>query len=80
METTFKQTLKGTLMDDMFEAQHEEFSVKYYSLVNDEPDFDIEKSYMYEIRIRHPEETNGKKLFNDALKKMINKQHTLEAL
>ena len=75
METTFKRTVKGAIMESIFDSCNL-FSVKYYqnlTLKKDE-DFNEEKLYKYELRIRHSEGTDAKVLFTQAVETINNIQ------
>jgi hypothetical protein len=77
METTFKKVVEGEIMESLFDASHEDFSVKYFvnqTMEKDETlEFNPKTKYKYEIRLRHSEGTDAIKLFDQAIKNYKNK-------
>jgi len=71
METTFKKVVEGEIMESLFDASHEDFSVKYFVNLNMAKDETLvwhpDTKYKYEIRLRHSEGTDAKELFNQAI-------------
>ena len=65
METTFIKTVKGSVMEELFDSCSL-FIVKYYTAVNEMENFNPNKKYKYEITIRHGEGTDAKELFSKA--------------
>lgn len=75
METTIKRTVKGSIMEDIFDYS-EVLSVRYYynlTLKEDE-EFNPDKDYQYTITVRHPEGTKGGNLFDTEVRTFKNKQ------
>lgn len=73
METTFKKKVKGVVMENIFDNSGSElFMVKYYAnlTIKDDEEFIEDKSYRYEITLRHPEGTDAITLFNNAVKQI----------
>lgn len=72
METTIFRTIKGSQMESIFDAQHENINIKFYEAhgVAFENYFKPHK-YKFEIKIRHGEETNANELFDTAFLKMF---------
>lgn len=69
MTTTIHKKVKGSVMEQIFDKA-ETLSVRYYNTSDvEDKDYDATKEYNFEIVIRHPEETDAKKLFNSAIKK-----------
>lgn len=76
METTIKRQLKGVQMEQLFDAQHEQFMIKFYNaqeIKNDEQ-YNRSKVYNFEIIIRHADNEKAEKLFDDAKNKMFPKR------
>lgn len=65
METTIKKTVKGATMEALFD-NCELFSVRYFEMLDKLVDYDPEKRYKYEIKIRHAEGTDANVLFEEA--------------
>lgn len=69
METTIYRTIKGARMEMLFEAQHKNINIKHYEAQGvSEEDYSSDKKYKFEILIRHGEETDAEKLFDEILK------------
>lgn len=69
MQTTFNATVKGWIMESIFD-NCDSFLVKHYnnlSLKADE-EFEDDKSYQYEISIRHNEGEKARKIFEKEVK------------
>lgn len=63
-------------MADIFEASHEDFSIRYYNPLNlREGKYSPSNKYRYEIVIRHTEGTDANKLFEEAIKKTTEDGH-----
>lgn len=80
METTIKRQLKGVQMEQLFDAQHEQFMIKFYNaqgIKNDEQ-YNRSKVYNFEIIIRHADNENAEQLFDDAKNKMFPKRKARE--
>lgn len=73
METTIIKRVKGCVMETIFDRYSDICNVRYYNSLNlkDEEDFIPEKTYKYEIRIRHSEGTNANDIFELAKKRSI---------
>lgn len=72
METTIFRTIKGSQMEQLFEAEHPDISIKYYSAINVlESEYSNNKKYKFEILIRHGEGTNADELFDKAFCKLF---------
>jgi len=70
METTITKKLKGAIMENIFDSD-ENCNVRYYNAKNViENEYDPEKFYTFEIKIRHAEEEDPKELLNKAIKKI----------
>ena len=78
METTITRTVKGELMESIFNDCNS-FSVRFFTAkdLESEKDYDPKKSYFYEIKIRHAEETDAEKLF-DAETQTAREQESLQ--
>lgn len=65
----FIKSVKGAIMESLFD-ECELFMVKYYENLSmrEDEEFNENKTYRYVIRIRHPEGTDGKALFDQAVK------------
>lgn len=72
METTFTKKVKGLTMEQLFNGQLETIMVKYYEnlTMTDDETFIESKVYNYRIMVRHPENSNGRDLFNAEIKRM----------
>jgi len=69
METTIFRTIKGAQMEKLFDAQHKNINIKHYEAQGvSEKDYSSAKKYRFEIRVRHGEETDAGKLFDEILK------------
>ena len=81
METVIKKQVKGKTMEAIFENS-EVISVRHYNALNllDADDYDENETYIYEIVIRHPEDTDAGKLFTKEVKKFegIKKQYKIQ--
>lgn len=69
METTITKTVKGSIMEQVFESSGtSKISVRHYKVlgVTDE-NYDPEQEYEFEITIRHPEGTDARKLLYYAI-------------
>lgn len=69
METRFKKSIKGKIMESLFD-NCDSFMVKFYNnlTLKEGDEFNEEKTYKYDILIRHSENTDAKKLLNEAIK------------
>lgn len=68
METTITKRVKGTIIENIFESS-KTCNVRYYNAKNvSENDYEPEKVYTFEIKIRHSEDQNAKQLLNHAIK------------
>jgi hypothetical protein len=80
MNTTIKRQLKGVQMEQLFDAQHEQFMIKFYNaqgIKNDEQ-YNRSKVYNFEIIIRHADNEKAEQLFDDAKNKMFPKRKARE--
>ena len=70
METLITKRLKVSKMHKIFDAQHENFLVKYFKPknCNVSEKIEIDDLINFEILIRHNDEMDAKTLFNNALK------------
>ena len=70
METLITKRLKVSKMHKIFDAQHDDFMVKYFKPKNSNVSEKIEMEDVinFEILIRHNDEMEAKTLFNKALK------------
>lgn len=74
METTIKRTVLAEHMEQLFERSdsQQQMMIKHFvtsEIVADE-DWDIQKKYKYEIRIRHSEDTKAGELFDAAIRNL----------
>ena len=66
METTIYKTVKGSTMEAIFDNS-ETANVKYFkAIAAHDSGYDPEEKYKYEIRVRHPENTDANVLFEEA--------------
>ncbi len=66
METTILKTVKGSTMEAIFDKS-ETINVKHYEAIGvNDSNYDPEEKYKYEIRVRHPENTDANVLFEEA--------------
>jgi len=70
METLITKKLQVSKMHKIFDAQHDNFMVKYFKPKNTNVSEKIEMDDVicFEILIRHSDEMDAKSLFNNALK------------
>lgn len=68
METYIKKKLEGRVMEALFNDSSI-VNIKYFRALNldDESQYDRNKKYFYEIKIRHPEDSDPKILLNAAI-------------
>ena len=66
METTIYKTVKGKTIESIFE-ECKSFSIRFFKALNlkNESDYQEEKKYKYEIKIRHAENTDANVLFEE---------------
>ena len=70
METTITKKVKGSIMENIFDSD-ENCNVRYYNAKNvSENNYDPEKVYTFEIKIRHNEDQDAKVLFAQAMSKL----------
>jgi hypothetical protein len=71
METTIIKTVKGATMEQLFNDDAN-CNIRYYKALNlkNEKDYNPEEKYRFEILIRHTEETEAEKLFQNAIIKI----------
>lgn len=70
METTITKKVKGSIIENIFESD-ENCNVRYYNAKNvKDSDYDPEKVYTFEIKIRHNEDQDAKVLFAQAMSKL----------
>jgi hypothetical protein len=71
METTIIKKVKGSTMKKLFETS-DIVDIRYYTALNQLKRYiyDPEEEYMYVIKIRHSEEENARKLFDEAIEKI----------
>lgn len=64
METTLFKKVKGSTMEKLFEHS-EKMSIRYFSATDlkEESEYDPDKYYTYEVKIRHAEESDANELF-----------------
>jgi hypothetical protein len=74
MTTTIFKTIEGFKMAAMFEANHPDMSIRYFYTDVEETEFKDANSYRYRIVIRHNENTDAEKLFDDNLLKLYPKK------
>jgi len=68
METYIKKKLEGRVMEALFNDSSI-VNIKYFRALNldDESQYDQNKKYLYEIKIRHSEDSDPKILLNAAI-------------
>lgn len=67
METIIRKKIKRSIMENIFDSD-ENCNVRYYEAKN-AVDYDPEKTYTFEVKIRHNEDEDPKTLLNNAIKK-----------
>ena len=70
METTIFKTVKGKVMEEIFNNPDAyNCNVRYYKALNllNDDEWNENKKYKFEIIIRHPEEENAEELFEKAV-------------
>ena len=70
METTISKRLKGEDMEIIFNNS-EIVNIRYYKAILKEKDYFPNKTYLFEIKIRHNEEEDPEKLFLKAKKQIV---------
>lgn len=70
METVIKKTVKGKTMEAVFDKT-QIVNIRYFQALDiPEEGYDEEKTYTFEIKIRHNEGESPKRLFNKAVKEI----------
>lgn len=70
METTIRRKVKAKVLEEIFD-NCTSFSVRYFNASNFiESEYSPENIYSYEIKIRHAEEANARKLFDDEVRRV----------
>jgi hypothetical protein len=70
MHTTITKRLKGAIMENIFDSS-DIVNVRYYNAKNvSDNDYDPEKVYTFEIKIRHNEDEEPKQLLEQAIKNL----------
>ena len=69
METTIKKRVKGQTMETLFDRT-DLINIRFFRNLNlkNESDWNEDKTYLYEIKIRHNEDENPLKILNNAIK------------
>jgi hypothetical protein len=71
METTIFRTIKGSQMEQLFEAD-KDYSIRFYKATDVlDSGYSKSKKYKFEITIRHAEGTNADDLFDKAFCKLF---------
>jgi AAA15 family ATPase/GTPase len=69
-ETTITKRVKGTIIENIFDSSSD-VNIRYYNAKNvPENEYDPEKVYTFEIKIRHDEDQDAKELLNQAIKNL----------
>lgn len=69
MTTTIKKRISARDMVNIFNNHSDKVNVKYFTAINfEEQDDDIDNVYTYNIDIRHNEDIDPVKQFNEILK------------
>jgi hypothetical protein len=72
METTITKRIKGSVIENIFESNNN-CNVRYYEAKNIKDDnYDPDKVYTFEIKIRHNEDQDPIELLNKAIIKSTN--------
>ena len=74
MATTLKMKIKAQTMESLFDNLLEYISIKYYRTVANVSDknYDLQKKYLYEIEIRHPNNIDAKEQLIKEIAKIEN--------
>jgi len=70
METLLRKRIKGTIIENIFESD-KNCNIRYYNALNAE-NYDPERFYTFEIKIRHNEDQDPKELLETAIKNLKN--------
>ena len=75
MITTIKRKVKGWKMEQLFDNSPNNFMIKYFRAINTAySDYDPQKTYCYEIILRHNEDINIRYEFYNAIKDLTKKK------
>lgn len=66
METTITKRVKGSIIENIFESSSD-VNIRYFSAKNVTEEYDPENVYTFEIKIRHNDHENPKKLLAKAI-------------
>ncbi len=69
METIIKKTVKGKVVEAVFENS-KIVNIRYYEAQDVSNGYDSDKVYTFDIKIRHNEDESPKILFNKAVKEV----------
>jgi hypothetical protein len=69
METTITKKIKGSIMENIFDSD-ENCNIRYYNAKNC-TNYDPDKTYLFQVKIRHDENECAKTLLNNAIKKRL---------
>lgn len=68
METTIKKRIKGSVIEQIFESSNT-VNVRYYNAkIGEHQEYDSEKVYTFDVKIRHNEDEDPKQLLEQEIK------------
>lgn len=70
METIIFKKVKGSLMESLFNNEYDLINIRYYKLKNKE-NYSPDAVNTYEIKVRHNENEDPKKLLKKGIKKIL---------
>lgn len=70
METTITKRVKGSIIENIFESSST-VNIRYFDAKNMKGKYDPEKVYTFEIKIRHNEDEDPKKLLEKAISNLF---------
>lgn len=70
METTITKRVKGSIIENIFESSSD-VNIRYFNAKNIKGEYDPENVYTFEIKIRHNEDEDPKKLLAKAISNLF---------
>ncbi len=70
MEKTITKRVKGSIIENIFESSSD-VNIRYFNAKNIKGEYDPENVYTFEIKIRHNEDEDPKKLLAKAISNLF---------